>query len=1270
MASNKVIQKTLYTNRQYHQPLSGEGFGAIYDTSWSTIQNSPLFSNYIDGVNLGNFKVQFNDGQNNNALVHSNGNWIPPKSGYGCFITITSVNPTGGITGYRINEGGVGYKEGDRFSIIVLGAVNGLVEVIGVNNGVVTNNGLKIINAGKGYGISTTNLIELNDLYWTHQELVAFNADGSIGDIEEIPNIVEQDWKLKLDTKNLTSFALYGNLVELIKANFIGIVNTFPASLFLEKKSYVVNNITEYYYEVNNPFNINIFTSKEDPHIDDIRVFQQNHNKYEVIETISQPQTIVNCVEQSGGIRLTECKRDIQRVDTDYRYVYIKRTGFVGYVGRTNVFDDGFLHEEYEPSNGIFTLDNNSLIVTTDEDFDSEELEEIFKKDYHPPMRLLDTITIRVLSTLNTPVVPNTCRLRTNADFFTITISFNYDDEHNPCELINYVADITGIQNNAEGILGFHIKPKEKYVTEFFNNLSDFQTVILNRNTVPKYTSTFYTPSKDNDGTYTGMYANESFTLDTEDGWNIDLKSVSYQRMINTLLESAEYMDTMKCDNIYRMLTHDSIKNLDWSLNRIEDEALAQAHIVGGTYLNKILRLYGRSYDELKKYIHGIEVINNLTYNQLDNYPDALLKNEVDIAGWKPISVVNFDNIDIQTDQLYGGWQQKYNATDIENEFYRRLLLNSSHIASWKGTKHGVEMLMNLFGVDRKKWGLNEVVYVATGSRYGTSGPESDNMIPDEVLAPTGSIRPGYIYDVYARNATNADYVEYNGVNYQSGQEFVGVSGVNNNTYVPRGAAQVYFYPVKNIISLNIKTPYTENGEDYNISDKEQGDQEEQHILPMTKYFKGDMSVICKKCDGKGYIVTDRAVCFQCNGIGYVRRYDAVPFFHGNTERLYYQQFGGWYQDTQAELRLVETIEDLKNLIIRLGNEEGTLVFVRNDDEWKPTANKSNFSNYWVLVDAHNAMNKEGWANLTHADTEGLYTITGETSGVSVTINVQAYFQITTTNEGNNPHTGGTLGYDYGNSYLQHIGYRINDVNGDSITPQLNEGNKKGDVRNLNGLFNYTLSNSPECIWNNPQYYQLENVGFRLVGNIDNKGCWPVYRNEGYGRKIDTGFVPTKNVYETAVDMVVIDNVSTKHWEDKLMINKEYSIYRTYIDDVRFRECKPILREDRTANTRHIDDRLASAIDFYRIVNCKNITFRYDSIDGSEEYFFINNIMPYLENLIPTNTIIDIDFGKPIMCGIGVMQISAGTGDQCDEEPGDKTAINRVARVRNVPNIN
>jgi hypothetical protein len=311
-----------------------------------------------------------------------------------------------------------------------------------------------------------------------------------------------------------------------------------------------------------------------------------------------------------------------------------------------------------------------------------------------------------------------------------------------------------------------------------------------------------------------------------------------------------------------------------------------------------------------------------------------------------------------------------------------------------------------------------------------------------------------------------------------------------------------------------------------------------------------------------------------------------VPFFQGNSERLYYQQYGGWYQDTQAELKMVETISDLTDMILKQGQEEGTLVYVRNDDEWKTNSDTKNLSHYWILLDSNKSIIKDGWYNLTVEQTLESFSVT-TAEGTTVTVNIQAYFQVSSTNEGNNPHTGGTLGYDYGYDYLRHFGYHIVNSDDKNITPPLST--PKGTVTNTHGLFTHTLNNSPECMWNTPQYRLLENVGFKLKGYIDNKGCWAVYRNEGYNKRLETGYIsePTG---------------TPKYRDDILMIDPSYAINRKYLTK---EKCAYIPMSDDTVNTRLVT--LPQNKEFYRIINCKNIIFRYNSNDKSEEYFFINN---------------------------------------------------------------
>ena len=45
-----------------------------------------------------------------------------------------------------------------------------------------------------------------------------------------------------------------------------------------------------------------------------------------------------------------------------------------------------------------------------------------------------------------------------------------------------------------------------------------------------------------------------------------------------------------------------------------------------------------------------------------------------------------------------------YTMPDVNNEFVKRLLLNSPYIWRHKGTLHGIDMVMSMFGMKSKKW--------------------------------------------------------------------------------------------------------------------------------------------------------------------------------------------------------------------------------------------------------------------------------------------------------------------------------------------------------------------------------------------------------------------------------------------------------------------------------------------------------------------------------------------------------------------------------------
>ena len=89
----------------------------------------------------------------------------------------------------------------------------------------------------------------------------------------------------------------------------------------------------------------------------------------------------------------------------------------------------------------------------------------------------------------------------------------------------------------------------------------------------------------------------------------------------------ADFYDEHFTDNIYRSMTHESIKNLDWS---IDDED----KIEGGNKFAKVLRLFGYEFDNIKSYIDNLNNTNTISYNEVNNLPDYFFTDKLEEEGW------------------------------------------------------------------------------------------------------------------------------------------------------------------------------------------------------------------------------------------------------------------------------------------------------------------------------------------------------------------------------------------------------------------------------------------------------------------------------------------------------------------------------------------------------------------------------------------------------------------------------------------------------------
>ena len=344
---------------------------------------------------------------------------------------------------------------------------------------------------------------------------------------------------------------------------------------------------------------------------------------------------------------------------------------------------------------------------------------------------------------------------------------------------------------------GVHIRPKEAYLADFYNGCDNFQKLLMNPETTPKYKATFSVIKEDEYGYHREM---KSFIFPTSaGGYNIDASSYGFNNYTNDLSAIGELYDERFTDNLWRAMTHEAIKNFDWTYTREYDYGEGEEFVLGGQKMQKALRIFAREFDEIKSYIDSITSVNRVTYDERNNIPNYFLTDVCEDDGWDVIQVIPFDvtlsgNIcnankyvqntkktvkpynsimevvipkdegtetidlkngyfisccsgdgksisDILCEYVVDGADKKdykyyvkttgtdkniysegctgrlknriksfsdtnksYTYMDVNNEFLRRLKLNSRYIWRHKGTIEGIEMILAMFGLKSKRW--------------------------------------------------------------------------------------------------------------------------------------------------------------------------------------------------------------------------------------------------------------------------------------------------------------------------------------------------------------------------------------------------------------------------------------------------------------------------------------------------------------------------------------------------------------------------------------
>lgn len=510
----------------------------------------------------------------------------------------------------------------------------------------VTIGGQHQIEKGKKPYYSDTNFLFTDNSYSSYKKKHNYGKWVAHWDYDDVKNSSSDVNKVKVNSSSndIRDFAYYGSAVELVKSSVTNIINWFPARVTISPDSiYVPNTSGGYdtlsgYYLLNNPFEIDFIHTLN----------QDEKEKYNVDRFLME-----------SYLNYTVSGSDIEKYETINRQFMIKSiTRTVHFIEKEDVTDeDGTTHEEtvreydeiygYESwqfftddevetasSNGWkttsfcgFTWLPNMMLEST---YYGEGITIEYKTIEEKNSKLAEKGKTVLKSWLS-----NEEGITSLKNFPLYTIKIN-----GSIELEAYIINSNPVvMTNVSNLV---IKPKQEIFDAYFENLDGFEKQLLNLNSKPLYKNSFLT-AIEGELTYKYVYRDYIWpsSFDDDLGYaHIDIVSESYVDYLSRLIDMATVFDELWCDNLYRNMTHESIKNFDWTYTREYNEGEEQDNIDGGNQIMKLLRVYGRAFDDIKRLVDGIGFVTKNTYDGYGNQPDAEISDRLEMMGWDITSTI------------------------------------------------------------------------------------------------------------------------------------------------------------------------------------------------------------------------------------------------------------------------------------------------------------------------------------------------------------------------------------------------------------------------------------------------------------------------------------------------------------------------------------------------------------------------------------------------------------------------------------------------------
>lgn len=509
------------------------------------------------------------------------------------------------------------------------------------------------------------------------------------------------------------------------------------------------------------------------------------------------------------------------------------------------------------------------------------------------------------------------------------------------------------------------IQPKQEVIDEYFNELQGLEKLLLRRDTKPLYYCRLATPVITND---IMQIVDRGYYFPHKDGF-IDITSNQFVSYINHLYDIANIWDETYTDNLYQRMTHESIKNYDWTFTKDYNNGDEEEFIDGGVRIEKLLHIYGRLFDDIKHHIDGIKYNVNNTYDGYRNMPTAQLSDSLENHGWHVLSTIpllevikdennqeasikEFNNQVITDDFLIKKnikWfdnrnNNYFDYTQCNTNFLKRLLMNSSYILRSKGTIKCIEMMFGLFGlgIDSGDFIIHECYYETNPKKFDKEIEKTFNKIIDSFENIVTETNPRESFPVALKKFIDEP---------NDGETMSSLASINDASKVTKSSYLIPF--------LNMKT------------------------------------------------IADANLYFQSNG-GWVK-YSETSDKKQN------------YLETISYLHVKYDLNELFN-IVPLDVKEGDIFYVINVNDYKYLfgTDKEPNSHYFYINNKSQIYNAKGWENINLNNDSNTQESIKESKHEKIKQQIEHLENIVVTNIGNNPHVGYGR-YDAGQYYIDNM---------------------------------------------------------------------------------------------------------------------------------------------------------------------------------------------------------------------------------------------------------